>query len=227
MDKSDPFWMKTIFIMLPAVIAPLLAWLASLRATSRRSSELDFLLRRIELVERVQKVQGGTEVANRPALDAELRDIVSDLTDLRVGVLTLHPSATLPNRNRLGAGGFWRTSSPRERDRRTRRSFTYSSRSSHSVQPEWFRQDWTGALLRPALVSRLCTESSAWRSICSSGSRSGMPRFGSTTEAPKSDRRKFRRRRACSMYSGWSNDGFTKRHPGLTSPVGARQFPAV
>ena len=97
MDKSDPFWMKTIFIMLPAVIAPLLAWLASLRATSRRSSELDFLLRRIELVERVQKVQGGTEVANRPALDAELRDIVSDLTDLRVGVLTLHPSATLPS----------------------------------------------------------------------------------------------------------------------------------
>ena len=211
MDKSDPFWMKTIFIMLPAVIAPLLAWLASLRATSRRSSELDFLLRRIELVERVQKVQGGTEVANRPALDAELRDIVSDLTDLRVGVLTLHPSATLPN--------------PQSAWRRWFLAYKQSSRKGSAYKAlfyifiafvalgaaEWFRLAWTRAHLRPALVSRLCTASSAWRSICSSGSRSGMPRFGSTTEAPKSDRRKFRRRRPCSMYSGWSNDGFTKK----------------
>jgi hypothetical protein len=96
MDKSDPFWMRLIFI-LPALIAPLLAWLSSLRATSRRSSELDFLLRRIELVERVQKVQSGTEATNQSVLDAELRDILADLTDLRVGAGTPHPSGAASN----------------------------------------------------------------------------------------------------------------------------------
>lgn len=95
MEKSDPFWMRALLIMLPAVIAPLLAWVTSLRATSRRSSELDFLLRRIELVERVQKVQGESELANRPVLAAELQDIVADLTNLRLGLT--HSAGALPN----------------------------------------------------------------------------------------------------------------------------------
>jgi hypothetical protein len=88
-DKSDPFWMRALFIMLPAVIAPLIAWLTSTRATSRRSSELDFLLRRIELVERVQKIQGQTTTGSTRVLTAEVQDIVEDLTNLRLGT-TLH-----------------------------------------------------------------------------------------------------------------------------------------
>ena len=85
MEKSDPFWMRAIFIMLPAVIAPLIAWLTSLRATSRRSSELDFLLRRIELVERVQRIQGENATSSADVLTAEVQDIVADLTTLRLG----------------------------------------------------------------------------------------------------------------------------------------------
>jgi hypothetical protein len=97
MEKSDPFWMRALLIMVPAVIAPLLAWLTSLRATSRRSSELDFLLRRIELVDRVQKAQGEAGAPNRSALDAELQDILADLTNLRVGPTRPHPSDTIAN----------------------------------------------------------------------------------------------------------------------------------
>jgi hypothetical protein len=93
-DKSDPFWMRAVFIMLPAVIAPLIAWVTSLRTASRRSSELDFLLRRIELVERVQKIQGETGSAR--ALTAEVQDIVADLTSLRLGT-TLHASTMAEN----------------------------------------------------------------------------------------------------------------------------------
>jgi len=96
-EKSDPFWMRTLLIMVPAVITPLVAWLTSLRATSRRSSKLDFLLRRIELVERVQKAQWEAGAANRSALDAELQDILADLTDLRVGTTRPHPSEAIAN----------------------------------------------------------------------------------------------------------------------------------
>src|SRR5258706_4008395 len=83
--------MRALFIMIPAVIAPLIAWLTSTRATSRRSSELDFLLRRIELVERVQKIQGQTTTGSTQALTAEVQDIAEDLTNLRLGT-TLHAS---------------------------------------------------------------------------------------------------------------------------------------
>ena len=93
-DKSDPFWMRAVFIMLPAVIAPLIAWLTSLRTASRRSSELDFLLRRIELVERVQKIQGDT--SSTQVLTAEVQDIVADLTNLRLGS-TIHTSSMIQN----------------------------------------------------------------------------------------------------------------------------------
>jgi hypothetical protein len=96
MDKSDPLWMRAVLLMVPAVIAPLLAWLTTLRAASRRSSELDFLLRRIELVDRVQKAQGQTQTVNPEALDAELRDIVADLADLRTGA-GMHPPGTIQN----------------------------------------------------------------------------------------------------------------------------------
>jgi hypothetical protein len=101
--ESDPLWMKSVIVLVPAVTAPLVAWLTSLRTTSRRSSELDFLLRRIDLVERVQKVQGQSDATNRLVLDAELQDIFADLTLLRVGV---HPSGTIPSPHSGWRGWF-------------------------------------------------------------------------------------------------------------------------
>ena len=92
---TDLTFQKQVWLaVVGAVTPPLVAWLTSLRTTSRRSSELDFLLRRIDLVERVQKAQGQSDATNRQVLDAELQDIFADLTLLRVGV---HPSGTIPS----------------------------------------------------------------------------------------------------------------------------------
>lgn len=94
MDNSgtESFWIKAVLIMLPAALTPIFAWLSSLRAASRRSSELDELLRRTELVERAQKLYGvgESQVAYREVLDAELRDILADLGRLRGPEVPLH-----------------------------------------------------------------------------------------------------------------------------------------
>jgi len=83
--STDPFWTRAVLIMLPAALTPVFAWLSSLRTAARRSAELDALLRRLELVERVQKLYGVGERqgAYREVLDAELRDILADLSRLR------------------------------------------------------------------------------------------------------------------------------------------------
>jgi hypothetical protein len=78
-------WVDGLFIILPAAVTPIITWLFSLRAASRRSSELDSLVRRIEVVERVENLQrqAGSPATYRQLLDAELHDILADLAELR------------------------------------------------------------------------------------------------------------------------------------------------
>ncbi len=82
---DDPVLVRVLLIILPAAVTPIITWLFSLHAASRRSSELEAIVRRVEVVERVQNLQSqvGSPESYRQLLDAELRDILTDLAELR------------------------------------------------------------------------------------------------------------------------------------------------
>ncbi len=82
---DDPVLVRVLLIILPAAVTPIITWLFSLRAASRRSSELDAIARRVEVVERIRNLQSqaGSPETYRQLLDAELHDILTDLAELR------------------------------------------------------------------------------------------------------------------------------------------------
>ena len=90
---SEGFGGKAVLQLLPGALASLVAWVTSRAVSSRRASELDMLLRRIQLVEHAQKIQGENDTALRAELDSELHDIVAALAELRKANVARHPSA--------------------------------------------------------------------------------------------------------------------------------------
>jgi hypothetical protein len=84
-SASESVWFKAVGSVLPLVVTPIVTWLFSLRAASRRSAELDWLVRRVEVVERVDNLQrlAGSPGTYRQLVDAELKDVLEDLAALR------------------------------------------------------------------------------------------------------------------------------------------------
>ncbi len=75
-----------IIAMVPALLAPLIAWFLSQRGVSRRAKELESLLTRIELVEKLRQIQEQTSDSKARLvgiLDTEVGDILDDLESLR------------------------------------------------------------------------------------------------------------------------------------------------
>jgi hypothetical protein len=89
---SEGFLDKALLALLPGALTALVAWLTSLAVSSRRASELDMLLRRIQLVEHLQKLQGENDAPLRMELETEVHDIVAALADLRKIDVGHHPS---------------------------------------------------------------------------------------------------------------------------------------
>lgn len=113
---------RLIEVMSPAVVTPIVAWLFSFRADARRSSELEAVLRRLELVERLQKVYGAGEsrAPYRDVLDAELRGILADLGELRVPEVPAHVLARRAEGLPAGAIGSSPTNRRASRERSTK-----------------------------------------------------------------------------------------------------------
>lgn len=81
-----PAWLQALLVMIPAILAPFIAWFLSQRGVGRQSREFEWLLRRTELVERLRKLLGSRDTANvryEAALNAEVDDIIGDLSALR------------------------------------------------------------------------------------------------------------------------------------------------
>jgi hypothetical protein len=76
-------WLELLLVILPAVLTPLLAWVLAQRGVARRTSQIEQLLKRTELVERLRALPTGAAPGRRDdVLDAEVRDIVADLAAL-------------------------------------------------------------------------------------------------------------------------------------------------
>lgn len=76
-------WLDLFIAILPAVLTPLLAWLLAQRGVARRTSQIEQLLKRTELVERLRALPTGAAPGRRDELlDDEVRDIVADLAAL-------------------------------------------------------------------------------------------------------------------------------------------------
>ena len=72
--------------LLTAGLAPLIGWLLSQRGIGRRTKEIENLLKRIELVERLQSLQkneGLIKSSFSENLDVIVADIVKDLAEFR------------------------------------------------------------------------------------------------------------------------------------------------
>ena len=79
---SLPEYIKTIILVLPALLAPVIAWFLSQQGVSRRAKEVESLLSRMELVEKLRHVQEQSPNSSArfgDALDKEVNDILDDL----------------------------------------------------------------------------------------------------------------------------------------------------
>lgn len=87
MGESDiPVWVQVLIAAGVPLLVPMVAWFLDQRGVARRTVEFDALLKRAELVHKLQTLNGTpnrTDTADRTSLDNEVEDILRDLEALR------------------------------------------------------------------------------------------------------------------------------------------------
>ena len=85
-ESNIPGWIQLLVAVSVPLLAPLIAWFLGQRGITGRTKEFEALLKRTELVEKIQSLptyKDQDNSNNRKALDAEVDDIISDFTMLR------------------------------------------------------------------------------------------------------------------------------------------------
>lgn len=97
MNQSDILsWAGLGLAAATPLLVPLVAWFLEQRGVARRTKEFEALLKRTELVDKLQslyKTQSQTDNGGQKALDAEVQDILGDLAALRQFEQSVHLEA--------------------------------------------------------------------------------------------------------------------------------------